>query len=437
MALLRLPQVPASVAATLVDVPERRAVTLLDRLRDCHLVEAVTPTRFRLHDLLRLYATELADRFDPAPARELAVARALTAYLNTAVAAGRLLRAGQPDADPGGPVLAALDTLDDAVRWLEVELPGVIAAARQAAGLSVPVSRLCTMLVPRVTGWLQKCGRWAEAEALAVAVEQAAGHAGDRSAEARVLAVRATLDWHTGRTGAAQARFESAIAIWRQLGDRDGEGLATQNLGWLYHRTGRVREAADAIRSGVRLLDGGDPVRLGIALHNLAEVEFELGEYAAACENLERSLAIRRELVDPVGEGITLVALGRAYSQLGRHDAGLAALDAGLGLCRRTGNREDEWEALLSRSEVHLRVGAVAAARCDVDEALDLVRRAGSRYGEAAATRQRALVLRREGQDGPARDDARRADRLLAGLTDRRDGVLEAFLGAPQVAAAR
>ncbi|GIJ56848.1 SARP family transcriptional regulator [Virgisporangium aurantiacum] len=434
LALLRLPQVPAAVAATLVDVPERRAVTLLDRLRDCHLVEAVTPTRFRLHDLLRLYATELADRFDPAPARELAVARALTAYLNTAVAAGRLLRAGQPDTDPGGPVLAALDTLDDAVRWLEVELPGVIAAAGQAAGLSAPVSRLCTLLVPRVTGWLQKCGRWAEAEALAAAVEQAAGNVGDRAAEARVLAVRATLDWHTGRTDAAQARLEGALAIWRQLGDRDGEGLAMQNLGWLYHRVGRVPAAADAIRAGVRLLDGGDPVRLGVALHNLAEVEFELGEYAAACGHLERSLAIRRELVDPVGEGITLVALGRAYSQLGRHDAGLAALDAGLGLCRRTGNREDEWEALLSRSEVHLRVGAVAAARRDVDEALDLVRRAGSRYGEAAATRQRALVLRRDGQDGPARDDARRADRLLAGLTDRRDGVLEAFLGATQVA---
>jgi DNA-binding SARP family transcriptional activator/tetratricopeptide (TPR) repeat protein len=435
MAMLRLPQVPASLAATLVDVPERRAVALLDRLRDCHLVEAVTPTRFRLHDLLRLYATELADRFDPAPARELAVARALTAYLNTAIAAGRLLRASQPGADPGGPVLAALDTLDDAVRWLEVELPGIIAAARQAAGLNAPVSRLCTVLVPCVTGWLQKCGRWAEAEALAAAVERAAGHVGDRAAEARVLAVRATLDWHTGRTDAAQARLEGALAIWRQLGDRGGEGLAVQNLGWLYHRLGRVPEAAAAIRSGIRLLGGDDPVRLGIALHNLAEAEFELGEYAAACEHLERSLAIRRELADPAGEGITLVALGRVYSQIGRHDDALAALDAGLVLCRRTGNREDEWEALLSRSEVQLRVGAVAAARRDVDEALDLVRRAGSRYGEAAATRQRALVLRRAGQDGPARDDARRADRLLAGLTGRRDGVLEAFLGAAQVAA--
>jgi hypothetical protein len=67
LALLRVPEISVSLAAALLGVTERRAQILLDRLTEAHLLEAVTSNRFRFHDLLRLYAVELAEGADAYP----------------------------------------------------------------------------------------------------------------------------------------------------------------------------------------------------------------------------------------------------------------------------------------------------------------------------------------------------------------------------------
>jgi tetratricopeptide (TPR) repeat protein len=428
LALLRVPEIPAPLAAVTIGVPERRALTLLDRLTETHLLDAIGPTRFRLHDLLRLYGAELATETDPAAERQRAVRRGLTAYLTTVLRAGQLLRPHRAAELATGPTVVERGTLDDAVRWVDGELAGIIAAARQACDAAPQLSRLCVEVIPSVVGWLQKRSRWAEADALVAVCEQAATLVDDGAARATVLALRATLHWRTGSLEAACRALESALELWRRLGDREGEGRALQNLGWFHHRTGSPRRAADLVREAVGLLAGANPVWLAMALHNLAEIEFELGNFPAAGEHLTRCLAMRREHNDATGEAMTLVALGRAHSQLGRHLDALAALTAGLRLCRRTGNREDEWEALLSRSEVHLRIGDVALAHRDGGEALTLARAAGDRYGEAAALRQLGRVQERRGERAAADGYARQANRIFADLAGRRDGVLETFL---------
>lgn len=60
VAVLRVPELPGAVAAALLDTTERRAVTLLDRLAEANLVEPLTPTTFRVPDLLRLFLADLA-----------------------------------------------------------------------------------------------------------------------------------------------------------------------------------------------------------------------------------------------------------------------------------------------------------------------------------------------------------------------------------------
>ena len=314
------------------------------------------------------------------------------------------------------------------MRWIDGELVGIIAAARQACDASPQLARLCVEVIPSVAVWLQKRSRWAEADALVAVCEQAATLTDDEDARAKVLTLRATLHWRSGCPEAACGALESALELWRRLGDREGEGRALQNLGWFHHRTGFPRRAADLVRAAVGLLADANPVWLAMALHNLAEIEFELGNFAAAGEHLTRCLAMRREHNDAVGEAITLVALGRTHSQLGQHLDALAALTAGLRLCQRTGNREDEWEALLSRSEVHLRIGDVAMAHRDCDAALPLARAAGDRYGEAAALRQLGRVRERRGERASADGYARRANRIFADLPGGRNGVLETFL---------
>ncbi|GAA3758814.1 BTAD domain-containing putative transcriptional regulator [Plantactinospora mayteni] len=433
LSLLRVPEMPLPLAAVTIGVPQRRALTLLDRLTETHLLDAIGPARFRFHDLLRLYGAELAEEADPAAESQHAVRRGLTAYLTTVLRAGQLLRPQRVVELATGPTVVELGTLDDAVRWVDGDLAGIIAAARQACDAAPQLSRLCVEAIPSVAVWLQKRNRWAEADALIAVCEQAATLTEDDAAQATVLPLRATLHWRTGSPEAACGALKAALGLWRRLGDREGEGRALQNLGWFHHRTGSPRRAAGLVRAAVELLADAKPVWLAMALHNLAEIEFELGNFTAAGEHLTRCLAMRRDHDDAVGEAITLVALGRTQSQLGRHLDALTALTAGLRLCRRTGNQEDEWEALLSRSEVHLRIGDVALAQQDGAEALTLARAAGHRYGEAAALRQLGRVRERRGERAAADGYARRADQIFADLPGQRDGVLETFLaGADQ-----
>src|SRR5205807_4499492 len=135
------------------------------------------------------------------------------------------------------------------------------------------------------------------------------------------------------------------------------------NLGWLYHWIGRLPEAVEHLQRSLPVLERhAHPVWTGVALHNLAEVHFQAGDYRTAERCLERSLAISRDHEDRTGLCIRLEALGRTYAQGGRLEDALSLLAEGVRRCREVGNREDEWEALLIRSEVLLRLERWAEA---------------------------------------------------------------------------
>jgi hypothetical protein len=74
--------------------------------------------RWRMHDLLRLYARQLSDTYTEADQREQAQDRLLDFYLNKARAADAHLRALT-----GTPVPADFTGRDDALAWLDAERP--------------------------------------------------------------------------------------------------------------------------------------------------------------------------------------------------------------------------------------------------------------------------------------------------------------------------
>jgi hypothetical protein len=72
------PQAAAAVAGT---TPEH-ARWLLDDLQDAHLLEEPAPGRYRLHELIRDYATHLTGTQEPEPERQAAARRAHAAELS-------------------------------------------------------------------------------------------------------------------------------------------------------------------------------------------------------------------------------------------------------------------------------------------------------------------------------------------------------------------
>jgi DNA-binding SARP family transcriptional activator len=79
-----------SAAASLLALPIAQARLVLRELEDGHLVEQHLPSRYRMHDLIRLYAIDRAGHDHPESSRGQALRRLVDFYVRTAFAGDRL-----------------------------------------------------------------------------------------------------------------------------------------------------------------------------------------------------------------------------------------------------------------------------------------------------------------------------------------------------------
>ena len=124
------PDVSTAAAAALAGQPADATRMVLGRLVRAHLVEpaGAGTGRWRMHDLLALYAGQLSGTGNGAQEREQARDRLLDYYLTGAHAADEHLRARA-----GMPVPAGFAGRDEALAWLDGERPSLIAAVTMAA----------------------------------------------------------------------------------------------------------------------------------------------------------------------------------------------------------------------------------------------------------------------------------------------------------------
>ena len=139
-------------AAALTGEREEDVAGALETLVDANLLESPEPDQYRLHDLLRLFATERAQDEETPEARAGAIRRLLQWYLTTAVAAADTLsprRYRIPDEEPPAPGPLPGLVLDP-MAWYESENANLIAVTRQAAatGFHDVAWRLPTALFP-------------------------------------------------------------------------------------------------------------------------------------------------------------------------------------------------------------------------------------------------------------------------------------------------
>ena len=106
LGLWRGPSISLPAAASLLAEQEDLVADSLEMLVDAHLLQSLATDRYRLHDLLRVYAAEKAEAEETEADRDEAVLRVLTWYLHTAEAAGRVIspqhaRVPLDDGSPG------------------------------------------------------------------------------------------------------------------------------------------------------------------------------------------------------------------------------------------------------------------------------------------------------------------------------------------------
>jgi len=201
--------------------------------------------------------------------------------------------------------------------------------------------------------------------------------------------------------------YTQALAIARDIGNRQVEDRALGNLGLCYYRLGDYRQAIDLHTQALAIArDIGNRRIEGTDLGNLGLCHFSLGDYRQAIDLHTQALAIARDIGNRRIEGSQLGCLGACHSSLGDYRQAIDLYTQGLAIARDIGDRHGEGSQLGCLGCCHSSLGDYRQAIDLHTQALAIARDIGDRYGEANA-------LDYLGRAWLASCDARRAMTLL------------------------
>ncbi|HEY1822727.1 MAG TPA: BTAD domain-containing putative transcriptional regulator [Trebonia sp.] len=358
-------------AAALVGAPEDDIAEALEMLVDVNLLESPAPDWYRFHDLLRVYATERAEAEEPETVRAEAVGMLLRWYLDTAEAAAdsvspRRYRIPREPVTTGRPPLE-FASFEDSLAWCDAELGNLAAATRQAAAAGL--YDIAWRLPPTLFPVFNRRSSWAECATMHRTAVECARKVGHRAGEAWVLN---QLGYALVRLRDPEAfgHLEQALAIRQELGDAQGEAQTAIALGeGHFNMHGPGEDALRYMRRAADLLEPMGAISLrSVALNNLGDVFFGLGDLDAAMECYVQARDICREIGGYV-EGHVLHNLGLVFLRLRRLDEAIASFTEALRKHRAAGLLAGEAWTLKHLGEAQIETRDMAQARASLSAA--------------------------------------------------------------------
>jgi len=379
LGLSKAPDISLPAAAALLGVSEAWAELVLEGLVDTHLLESPEPDRYRMHDLIRLYAAEQAELEESEQARGEAVDRLVGWYLATAANAHVLLtpqsRAVPVDEIALSCPALGFDTYQDALDWCERERPNLVEAVLQAADYGR--AEYSWKLAAAMLGFFnvrRYLADWTSTHLAALAAAQAAQ---DLVGEAWMHNNLGFVYFYWEETEhKALACFERSLELRVRLGDRLGEAIALNNVSGAQYRLGNHAEAIAKLEEAMRIREElGDELGVGMACLNIGSVYSHLKQSVQAEGYLLRALKITKDLESPQLHLKTLNTLGDVYTETGELDSALKYLYRALTLSRELRDIDCEATALQNLARAHYAAGDSSAAFPLWQQALELYER--------------------------------------------------------------
>jgi tetratricopeptide (TPR) repeat protein len=371
----------ADAASALIGDPAGRPLELLSR---AHLIQRSATGRYGMHDLLRAYAAGLAVETDSEGDRTAALTGLCDHYLSGAAGAMDVLFPAEAHRRPRVASATVFEGRDAAQRWLDAELANLVAVAGWAAEHGRPDHAV--RFAGTLFRYLDSGVRSPDALAVHTHALRAARRAGDRAGEADALTNLGGVYWRWGRYREAIAHVEQALAVHRAAGDRRGQARALANLGKVFSQQGSYQPAVERLRAALDLFRRlGDRVGEARTLDHLGYIAYRQGELDRAVAELDGALAVFESLGDRLGEAEALGHLGATYAQQRRYEPAAGALREALARYREGDHRDGEAYALANLGLVCGQLGDLAAAAEHLSRACDLYERAGNPAGQAEA----------------------------------------------------
>jgi tetratricopeptide (TPR) repeat protein/DNA-binding XRE family transcriptional regulator len=373
------PDLTVEVAARLLDCDEHAATDALEDLCNLHLVESVAPRRYRLHDLLRMYAKERAQASIGPDEQAAAITRIVDLYASVAWQAIELCfptasRLPWYRAQPPIPgETPKYDDLGAALSWLDgqrAHLLALIAQATRTAG--VPAVSILRLGISLHTFYATR-GYWLDCLRVYRTALEVAGD--DQRAEGFL------------RNDLGLALYDLAKA---------GSGHPDDAIAEL-HRSLTLFEDLEDLRGAA------------MALANLSHVLDLIGDYRQGIACGEQAITIYRKLDDPLGEALAYISIGNSEGKLGGPAAQRAAYEKSIALSTRHNSPHHLAIALFGSGIAHRDAG-------DIPAALDHLRRAATNFktlndqlGLAEALDELGVTYRLTGDPAAAIDHLQQA----------------------------
>ncbi|MFF5143291.1 BTAD domain-containing putative transcriptional regulator [Streptomyces sp. NPDC013157] len=421
------PDLTSAAAAALAGVPVRAVRALLAELTTANLLMERSPGRFVFHDLLRAYATELAEaeaeaeagagagveREAGAAAADSATGRALLRlhdhYLRTAHHAAAVLgpfheMVPLPEAVPGSSP-ARFEDRKQATTWLRTErqVLGAVVAHAAAHGYDEHAWRTACAL----DLYFNRLGYSHDLVEINAIALRAARALGDRVGQAHALR---GLGYSALRLGRAEGmrQLEHALELFQEAGDGFGEALTRRSLAFQTNRAGRHDVSlghyarALALYRELGLRNGEAGVR-----NEVGWTYILLGEHGKALRACEQAIAVYAETGDLFGLASAEDSLGYALHHLGRYEEAVPRFERSVELFREIGDRYMEADSLRHLGATHRAAGDPAAAQTAWSRAVALLAEAGN--PEAEEVREDLRALGETGAPGTGPSGAARA----------------------------
>jgi tetratricopeptide (TPR) repeat protein len=324
-----------------------------------------TTGRYRLHDLVRLFADLCLGKKE----RGIAQKRHAEYFFNIIESVQKLYDAG------GQSLIEGLTTLD--AEWENIKVGQAWAAAR--ANYNEAAAQLCIGYAMRGTpmlalrqqpiemiGWLQQAlsaiGRQEDPEWKSAAL----GNIGN----AYVVG---------GNDEQGIQYLESALAIARASQNKKNEAKLLISLSIVLRRRQEYVRAIEYIRDAIGILAGvNDQQALEKAFTSLGNVYYAIGEYDHAIEYLQQALHISRSIGDQYGEAHALANLGRVNHSLGEHRLAIQQYSDAEAIFDKLGLLADKGKALICISVALYALGDFPAANSAAESALQVLGKGGS-----------------------------------------------------------
>jgi DNA-binding SARP family transcriptional activator/tetratricopeptide (TPR) repeat protein len=408
-------------AAALHGAPAADTDRALDVLVGHNLLDEPVRNRYRMHDLLRGYASQRAHIEDSDEDRELAQRRLFDYYLYVADRAERVIqpwhRRSEPLVHHKPRDIPRLSCPDEANAWLAEEHTNLLTAIRHADAHGF--RRHATQL-PEVLGrYLDRRGCWKQAVEVHEIALGACYGLGDRPGQARALTDLGRAHWRLGDLESARVCAETALELWRDLGDQAGEADALFQLGRIHWHARRPAQAESRFRAAAVLRGRlNDQRGRAVADYHLAIIVFELGRHAEGIARMSAALETAREIHDYVSERDCLTNLGEMHQRLGQTRDARRCFQQAMTLARL--HADPQRLAVLANNigAVYSSTGDHAAALECFNEALETHVRMGDRRNEFDTLVNIAEVFRALGRPADALDHLERATALADGIGD-------------------